>query len=70
MTRSCSLLRSLTKFFLPLQSSTIDLSLCLGGTSTSGLAQRTIVPKNGDKLLEKKDEIVANTLWRFLELRV
>ncbi|KAI5481413.1 XPG I-region protein [Pseudohyphozyma bogoriensis] len=50
-------------------SSTIDLSLCLGGTSSSALAQRTIIPKNSEKLLEKKDEIVANTLWRFLELR-
>ncbi|KAK4050491.1 hypothetical protein OIO90_005074 [Microbotryomycetes sp. JL221] len=50
-------------------SSTIDLCLCLGGTSTAGLAQRTIVAKNPEKPLEKKDEIVANTLWRFLELR-
>jgi len=50
-------------------SSTIDLCLCLGGTSTPSLAQRTIVPRNSDKLLDKKDEIVANTLWRFLELR-
>ncbi|KAM0755876.1 hypothetical protein T439DRAFT_295879 [Meredithblackwellia eburnea MCA 4105] len=50
-------------------SSTIDLSLCLGGTSTTNYAQRTIVARNNDKLLEKKDEIVANTLWRFLQLR-
>ncbi|GAA5932273.1 hypothetical protein JCM1841_005180 [Sporobolomyces salmonicolor] len=50
-------------------SSTIDLCLCLGGTSTTSLAQRTIVPKNSDRPLDKKDEIVANTLWRFLELR-
>ncbi|GAA5858792.1 hypothetical protein JCM8547_004990 [Rhodosporidiobolus lusitaniae] len=50
-------------------SSTIDLSLCLGGTSTTSLAQRTIVPKNSERPLDKKDEIVANTLWRFLELR-
>jgi hypothetical protein len=27
------------------------------------------VPKNPNRLLEKKDEIVANSLWRFLELR-
>ncbi|KAL8283098.1 hypothetical protein RQP46_005876 [Phenoliferia psychrophenolica] len=50
-------------------SSTIDLSLCLGGTSDPIHAQRTIIPKNSEKLLEKKDEIVANALWRFLELR-
>ncbi|GAA5923083.1 Mkt1p [Sporobolomyces koalae] len=50
-------------------SSTIDLCLCLGGTSTASLAQRTIVARNNDRPLDKKDEIVANTLWRFLELR-
>ncbi|GAA6040406.1 hypothetical protein JCM8097_007600 [Rhodosporidiobolus ruineniae] len=50
-------------------SSTIDLMLCLGGTSSPSLAQRTIVPKNAERPLDKKDEIVANTLWRFLELR-
>ncbi|GAA5934423.1 hypothetical protein JCM10213_001974 [Rhodosporidiobolus nylandii] len=50
-------------------SSTIDLCLCLGGTSTTSLAQRTMVPKNAERPLDKKDEIVANTLWRFLELR-
>ncbi|KAK4055310.1 hypothetical protein OIV83_000593 [Microbotryomycetes sp. JL201] len=50
-------------------SSTIDLCLCLGGTSTASLAQRTVVSRNPDKPLDKKDEIVANTIWRFLELR-
>ncbi|GAA6054763.1 hypothetical protein JCM3770_000931 [Rhodotorula araucariae] len=50
-------------------SSTIDLCLCLGGTSTTSLAQRTIVPRNAERPLDKKDEIVANTIWRFLELR-
>ncbi|GAA5912613.1 hypothetical protein JCM8208_004791 [Rhodotorula glutinis] len=50
-------------------SSTIDLCLCFGGTSTTSLAQRTIVPRNAERPLDKKDEIVANTLWRFLELR-
>ncbi|GAA5907599.1 hypothetical protein JCM6882_004419 [Rhodosporidiobolus microsporus] len=50
-------------------SSTIDLCLCLGGTSTTSLAQRTMIPKNAERPLDKKDEIVANTLWRFLELR-
>ncbi|GJN92125.1 hypothetical protein Rhopal_005155-T1 [Rhodotorula paludigena] len=50
-------------------SSTIDLCLCLGATSNTSLAQRTMVPKNAERPLDKKDEIVANTLWRFLELR-
>lgn len=51
-------------------SSTIDFALCLGATATEKLASRTkgktSVP-NGQ--LDKKDEVVANVVWRFLELR-
>ncbi|MBW0531743.1 hypothetical protein O181_071458 [Austropuccinia psidii MF-1] len=54
-------------------SSTIDISLCLGATSQSQLAGRTRTPRStlasNHKPLEKKDEVVANTIWRFLELR-
>ncbi|KAG0149211.1 hypothetical protein CROQUDRAFT_39979 [Cronartium quercuum f. sp. fusiforme G11] len=54
-------------------SSTIDISLCLGATSQSHLAGRTRTPRSNNltnhKPLEKKDEVVANTIWRFLELR-
>ncbi|CAH7686379.1 temperature dependent protein affecting M2 dsRNA replication-domain-containing protein [Phakopsora pachyrhizi] len=54
-------------------SSTIDISLCLGATSQSHLAGRTRTPRStsvtNHKPLEKKDEVVANTIWRFLELR-
>ncbi|TIA79654.1 hypothetical protein E3P98_03159 [Wallemia ichthyophaga] len=51
-------------------SSTIDFALCLGATSGDKFAERTITikPSNGP-VLHKKDEIVANTIWRFLELR-
>ncbi|KAF5362029.1 hypothetical protein D9756_002743 [Leucocoprinus leucothites] len=48
-------------------SSTIDFALCLGATSSDKFAQRTKVKTNAP--LEKKDEIVANVIWRFLELR-
>ncbi|SNX85841.1 related to MKT1 - retroviral protease signature protein [Melanopsichium pennsylvanicum] len=55
-------------------SSTIDIALCLGATTSDQLASRTKTPriKLGDgalSALEKKDEIVANTIWRMLELR-
>ncbi|CAD6938696.1 unnamed protein product [Tilletia controversa] len=57
-------------------SSTIDLALCLGATISDPLAARTRTPRPspGSKEaawhpLEKKDEIVANVIWRTLELR-
>lgn len=56
--------------FALLQSSTIDFALCLGATSTDKLATRTRNRSNVPvPTLEKKDEIVANVIWRFLELR-
>jgi hypothetical protein len=39
----------------------------LGATASEKLAARTKVKNNGP--LEKKDEVVANVIWRFLELR-
>lgn len=60
------------------QSSTIDFALCLGATSEDQYALRTRKPKAGtpatgyysdDKPLDKKDEVVANVIWRFLDLR-
>ncbi|PPQ69602.1 hypothetical protein CVT26_001590 [Gymnopilus dilepis] len=50
-------------------SATIDFALCLGATSTERLAGRTKVKANPNAPLEKKDEVVANVIWRFLELR-
>jgi len=51
-------------------SSTIDFALCLGATVSDKLAARTKI-KNGQTAggLDKKDEVVANVIWRFLELR-
>jgi len=48
-------------------SSTIDFALCLGATASEKLAARTKIKNSGP--LEKKDEVVANVIWRFLELR-
>jgi hypothetical protein len=45
------------------------MTLCLGATSAPSLGARTRVPRSETRPLDKKDEIVANTLWRFLEMR-
>ncbi|KAJ6580802.1 XPG I-region protein [Mycena capillaripes] len=65
-------------------SSTIDFALCLGATSSERLAARTKGKAGSGAAagaggannntavgapLEKKDEVVANVIWRFLELR-
>ncbi|WVQ91860.1 hypothetical protein IAS59_005664 [Cryptococcus gattii] len=49
-------------------SSTIDLKLCVAALASEELVHRTFKPK-GDRVLDKKDEVVANSLWRFLEVR-
>jgi hypothetical protein len=51
------------------QSSTIDFALCLGATATDKYAGRTKSKPNQKHTMEKKDELVANVIWRFLELR-
>jgi hypothetical protein len=51
------------------QSSTIDFKLCLGATSSEESAKRTKATLKAGKPLEKRDEIVANVIWRFLDLR-
>ncbi|KAL4062366.1 XPG I-region protein [Scleroderma citrinum] len=51
-------------------SSTIDFALCLGATASEKLATRTKGKSNiPNGQLDKKDEVVANVIWRFLELR-
>ncbi|PPQ85250.1 hypothetical protein CVT25_010023 [Psilocybe cyanescens] len=50
-------------------SATIDFALCLGATAAERQAARTKVKSNANAPLEKKDEVVANVIWRFLELR-
>lgn len=51
------------------QSSTIDFALCLGATASERYAARTKHKANPAQPLDKKDEVVANVIWRFLELR-
>lgn len=52
-------------------SSTIDIALCLAATKTNELGHKTKTPKRpgAGHQLEKKDEVVANVIWRMLELR-
>ncbi|KAL1407037.1 COP9 signalosome complex subunit 5 [Vanrija albida] len=49
-------------------SSTIDLKLCIGTLEKEETAAYTKKEKAA-KVLEKKDEIVANIIWRFLDVR-
>ncbi|CAJ0762397.1 20496_t:CDS:2, partial [Entrophospora sp. SA101] len=38
-------------------------------TMTESQSSKTIMPKNNDKMIESKDEILSNVLWKLLELR-
>ncbi|CAG8439730.1 12089_t:CDS:10 [Ambispora leptoticha] len=38
-------------------------------TATDDQAAKTIMPKNNDKLIETREEILANVLWELLQLR-
>ena len=53
---------------LTVQSSTIDIKLCIGTLVHEEFALATKRDKN-TKPLDKKDEIVANVIWRFLDVR-
>ena len=53
---------------LTIQSSTIDIKLCIGALATEELAAQTRKEKPG-RPMDKKDEIVANIIWRFLDVR-
>lgn len=50
------------------QSSTIDLKLCIGTLEKEETIAATKKEK-GSKILERKDEVVANIVWRFLDVR-
>ncbi|WVQ79823.1 hypothetical protein IAT38_001923 [Cryptococcus sp. DSM 104549] len=57
-------------------SSTIDLKLCIGAVATEKLAEGTRKDREkstdkekGQRVLDKKDEVVANAIWRFMEVR-
>ncbi|ORX35909.1 temperature dependent protein affecting M2 dsRNA replication-domain-containing protein [Kockovaella imperatae] len=49
-------------------SSTIDIKLCIGALSSEELAAQTKLGKPS-RPMDKKDEIVANVIWRFLDVR-
>lgn len=49
-------------------SSTIDLKLCIGTLEKDDTIAYTKKEKSA-KVLDKKDEVVANILWRFLDVR-
>ncbi|CAG8695863.1 30025_t:CDS:10, partial [Gigaspora margarita] len=51
------------------KTSVIDLAFCLRATATEEQAAKTIMPKNNDKPIDSKDEIIGNVLWKLLELR-
>ncbi|CAB4431514.1 unnamed protein product [Rhizophagus irregularis] len=51
------------------KTSVIDIAFCLKATATEDQAAKTVMPKNNDKIIESKDEILANVLWKLLELR-
>lgn len=50
------------------QSSTIDLKLCIGAVSWSEFGPICEAQKS-TAVLDKKDEIVGNVTFRFLEVR-
>lgn len=50
-------------------SSTIDLRLCIAALASEELAANTRKDKAGRPPLDKKDEIVANVIWQFMEVR-
>ncbi|CAG8474579.1 15153_t:CDS:10 [Funneliformis caledonium] len=51
------------------KTSVIDIAFCLKATATEDQAVKTVMPKNNDKIIESKDEILANVLWKLLDLR-
>ncbi|CAG8748929.1 11916_t:CDS:2, partial [Racocetra persica] len=51
------------------KTSVIDIAFCLRATATEEQAAKTIMPKNNDKTIDSKDEIISNVLWKLLELR-
>lgn len=50
-------------------SATIDLPLCLNTTADAARAKRTLGTHDASTHLVRKDELVANSFWRLLELR-
>ncbi|KAG9301630.1 hypothetical protein G9A89_016700 [Geosiphon pyriformis] len=51
------------------KTTTIDFAFCLRATATDDQAAKTIMPKNNDKIIDAKEEILANVQWELLQLR-
>ncbi|ORZ10081.1 temperature dependent protein affecting M2 dsRNA replication-domain-containing protein [Absidia repens] len=51
------------------QTDQINIAFCIKATCTDAKAAKTIAPSNTDKIIEDKDAIVANVLWKTLEIR-
>ncbi|OAD78751.1 hypothetical protein PHYBLDRAFT_157638 [Phycomyces blakesleeanus NRRL 1555(-)] len=49
--------------------STIDVSFCIRATENEAKAAKTVSKPSSGKILHIKDEIVANVLWKTLEIR-
>ncbi|GHJ87340.1 hypothetical protein NliqN6_3742 [Naganishia liquefaciens] len=50
-------------------SSNIDFKLCLGATKGAAFADLWAASESNNKILDRKDELIANALLRFLSLR-
>ncbi|CDH60807.1 xpg i-region protein [Lichtheimia corymbifera JMRC:FSU:9682] len=48
---------------------TVDIAFCMKATENETNAAKTISQTPSDKVLQQKDEIVANVLWKTLEIR-
>ncbi|RUS17673.1 temperature dependent protein affecting M2 dsRNA replication-domain-containing protein [Endogone sp. FLAS-F59071] len=49
-------------------SSTVDIAFCMRAVATDAQGARTISANSANTVLDTKDEIVANTLWKALEV--
>ena len=57
------------KLISVVQSSNIDFKLCLGATKGAAFADLWAASESNTKILDRKDELIANALLRFLSLR-
>lgn len=57
------------KLISVVQSSNIDFKLCLGATQGAAFADLWAASESNTKTLDRKDELIANALLRFLSLR-
>ncbi|CAO3594271.1 unnamed protein product [Absidia cylindrospora] len=51
------------------QTNQVDIAFCVKATESETKASKTMAKSNPDKVLEEKNEIVANVIWKMLEIR-